>query len=67
LAGPDEDACDVESGEVDGCGLVVSGGEAAPVFDASFDGVALLVGLAVEGGWSAAPAAAPPAVGGLVG
>jgi hypothetical protein len=58
----------VESGEVDGCGLVVSGGEAAPVLDAvdaSFDGVALLVGRAVEGGWSAAPAAAPPAVGGL--
>ncbi|WP_222436435.1 hypothetical protein [Streptomyces sp. T12] len=42
----------MKSGEVDGGGLVVAGGEAAPLLelvDAAFYDVALLAGLAVEG------------------
>lgn len=35
--------------------------------DAAFDGAALLVGLAVEGGWSSAPAPSPLPVSLLVG
>lgn len=43
---------DVESREVDGGGLVVSGGEATPLLelvDAPLDSVALTVGIAIEG------------------
>ncbi len=60
----------MESGEVDGGGLLVAGGDVPPLFeavDAAFDGVALLVGLTVEGGWPAAVAAASLAAGLLVG
>lgn len=47
----------MESGQVDGCGLLTAGGEPTPrqVVDASLDGVALLAGLAVEGRWPASP------------
>jgi hypothetical protein len=52
-SGPDEDACDVESGQVDGRGLLVADGDPSPplpAVDAPFDGVELLVDLAVSGG-----------------
>lgn len=42
----------MESGQADGGGLVISGGQAAPLLelvDAPLDGVALFVGVAVEG------------------
>jgi len=60
----------VESGLEDGGGLLVAGGQATPVLqavDAAFDGVALLVGLAVEGGRAASEPAFALAVGDLVG
>lgn len=47
----------MESGKVDGGGLVVSSGQTAPLLelvDASLNGVALLVRLAVEGRWATA-------------
>jgi hypothetical protein len=56
----------VESGQVDGGGLLVAGGDAAPLLeavDAPLDCVALPVRLAVEGWWSAAPATATQPVG----
>lgn len=62
-------------GEVE-CGLVGDGelvgphGQAAPLLervDASFDGVALLVCLGVEGRWAASGAASPQPVADLVG
>lgn len=58
------------------CGLVGDGelvraqGRTAPLLetgDASFDRVALLVRLRVEGGWAAADAASPQTVADLVG
>lgn len=67
--GPQEDARDVESGQVDrGC-LLVAGGDAAPLLeavDAPLDGVALLVGLAVEAWRPAAPAASTQPVATLI-
>jgi hypothetical protein len=65
----------VDAGDVDGCGeadgeLVVAGGESAVVFEdveAALDGVPVLVGVGVEGRWSAAAGAAPSAVADLVG
>ncbi len=60
----------MESSEVDGRGLVVSGGQAAPLLefvDAPLDGVPLVVGLAIEGRRAAPEAAQPPTVRGLVG
>lgn len=54
---PEEDADDVEPGQVDGGGLLVAADDASPLLqtaDAPFDGVALLVGGGVEGRWSAA-------------
>lgn len=60
----------MESGQVDGCCLLVAGGNASPLFqavDAAFDRVALLVGLAVEGWWPATPAAASQTVAALIG
>lgn len=50
--------------------LVRSHGQAAPLFevvDAPFDGVALLVGLGVEGRWAVSVAASPQPVADLVG
>lgn len=55
---------------VDGGGLVVACGEAAPLLefvDAALDGVPLLVGGLVEGGWAASGTAPSPAVRDLVG
>jgi hypothetical protein len=49
--GPQEDAGNMESGQVDGRGLLVTCDDAAPLLqavDAPFDSVALLVGLTVE-------------------
>lgn len=60
----------MESGQVDGRGLLVTGDDAAPLLqavDAPLDGVALLVGLAVESRWPAAPAFPPQSVTSLVG
>jgi hypothetical protein len=60
----------VECGLVGDGELVGSCGQAAPLLeavDASFDGVALLVGLGVEAGWAAAEPASPQAVADLVG
>jgi hypothetical protein len=60
----------MESGKVDGGGLVVSSGQAAPLLelvDAPLDGVAPFVCLAVEGRRPAAATAEAFAVGGLVG
>lgn len=60
----------MESREVDGGGLVVSGGQAAPLLelvDAALDGVAPLVGLTVERRRAAPEAAQPLAIGDLVG
>lgn len=60
----------MESGEVDGGGLLVAGGNPSPLFeavDASLDGVALLVCLAVEGRRPAAVAAPTEPVALLVG
>lgn len=54
---------------VGGGGLVVAGGDPAPLFEvveAAFDDVAAFVGLGVEGGWAAAGAAAPCSVADLV-
>ena len=51
----------MESGQEDGRGLLVAGRNAAPLLeavDAPLDGVALLVGITVEGRWPAALAAA---------
>ena len=59
----------MESGEVDGGGLVVSGGQTAPLLDlvdAPFDRVPLLVGVAVEGWRTTAAPAEPLAVRGPV-
>ncbi|ANS70670.1 transposase subunit [Streptomyces lincolnensis] len=59
----------MESGQVDGCGLLVAGGDPAPLFeavDAPLDGVALLVGLAVEGRRPASAAALSQPVASLV-
>jgi hypothetical protein len=56
--GPEEDACHMESGQVDGCGLLVAGGDPTPLFqavDAPLDGVALLLGLAIVGLRPASP------------
>jgi len=55
---------------VDGCGLLIAGGDAATLLqavDAALDGVALLVRLAVEGRRSPARLSAPAPVGLLVG
>lgn len=44
--GPKEDACDEETGAVDRGGLLIAGGQAAPLlgtFDATFDSVPSLV------------------------
>lgn len=60
----------MESGEVDGGGLVLARGRAAPLLDlvdGSFDRVPLFAGLAVERRQAAASAAEPFAVGDLVG
>lgn len=59
----------MESGQVDGGGLLVAGRDAPPLLqavDAPFDGVALLVSLAVEGWWPAASAASAEPVSALV-
>lgn len=59
----------MESSQVDGGGFLVAGGDASPLFeavDAPLDGVALFVGLAVEGWWSAASAASAEPVAALV-
>lgn len=67
--GPDVDCCEVECSLVDGGGLVVSSGEAAPLFelvDASFDGVPLLVGGLAECWWPATSAAEALRIGDLV-
>lgn len=67
--GPEKDAGDVESGQVDGRGLLVARGDGAPLLQAvaaPFDGVALFVGLAVERRRSPAPAAPPQPVATLV-
>lgn len=59
----------MEPGQVDGGGLLVAGGDSAPLFeavDASLDGVALLVRLAVECRWPASAAAAAEPVTPLV-
>ncbi|BDM74787.1 hypothetical protein HEK616_82740 (plasmid) [Streptomyces nigrescens] len=60
----------MESGEVDGCGLLVAGGDSSPLLeavDAPFDGVALPLGLAVESRRPAALAATSQSVSALVG
>ena len=60
----------MECGLVGDRELVASRGQAAPLLeavDAAFDGVPLLVGLAVEAGRAAALAASPQAVADLVG
>lgn len=49
----------MESGQLDSRGLLVA-------VDASLDGVALLVSLAVKGWWPTAPATAPEPVSALV-
>lgn len=58
----------MQSGELDGGGVVVAGGKTAPLLelvDAPLDGVSLLVRLAVESWRPAAKAASALAVGGL--
>ena len=70
MVGPDEDGREVECGLVGDGEFVGSCGQAAPLLeavDAPFDGVALLVCLAVEAGRSAAESASPQAVTELVG
>ena len=67
--GPEEDACHMESGQVDGCGLLVAGGDPTPLFqvvDAPLDGVALLLGLAIVGLRPASPVAPSQPVASLV-
>ncbi|CAM5263245.1 hypothetical protein SXANM310S_02697 [Streptomyces xanthochromogenes] len=68
--GPEKDARDMESGEIDGRGLLVAASNTAPLLqavDAPLDGVALLVRPVVGGRWSAAGRSASSAVGLLVG
>jgi len=51
----DDDRGQGDAAEVGQCVLVVAGGDAAPLFEpveAAFDGVAVAVGLGVEGGWA---------------
>lgn len=66
---PYPDRSDVDGASVDGLSLVVAcgyGAVLAELVDAAFDGITVLVDLAVEGGWPVAPGAKLGAVGGLV-
>ena len=70
ISEPDPDRGDVDGSAPDEVAFAVSGGDGAvlaELAEGTFDGVALLVGDGVEGGWPAARAAAPPPVAGLIG